>query len=165
MRTQLAVLAALVTAVTLASVATAGSDVAKQRVAITVTMSSATGVLTALNDGALERDPGTFYGDWSHSPDRTVIRDGQKVEIYSAVWTFTGKRGTLMFRERNEWVDVGHDLNRDGQPDGIGMGTWKVLRGTGAYARVTGGGRSAHLGLGRQWVIRYEGFLTAPKQG
>ena len=36
------------------------------------------------------------------------------------------------------------------------------VRGTGAYAGITGRGRSAHLGLGRKWVARYEGFLTVP---
>ena len=159
------VLVAVVAAVIVASVAAAGPDAAKQRVAITVTMASAKGVLTPLNDGALERDAGTFGGDWSHNPDRTVMRDGQQVKIYTAVWTFTGKRGNLVFRERTEWADLGHDLNRDGQQDGIAIGTWKVLRGTGPYAGFTGGGRSAHLGLGRQWVQRYEGFLTVAKRG
>jgi hypothetical protein len=154
------VLVALAAAVTLTAVAAAGSDAAKQRVAITVTMLSSKGVLTPLNDGALERDPGTFRIDGSLNPDRTVVRDGQKVDIHTGVGTFTGKRGTLVFRERNEWVDLGQDLNRDGWQDGIAIGTWKVVRGTGPYAGVTGGGRSAHLGLGRKWFVRYEGFLT-----
>jgi hypothetical protein len=79
-----------------------------------------------------------------------VIRDGQKVDIYTVVWTFRGTRGTLVFRARAEWVEVGQDLNHDGQPDGIATATWKVVRGTGQYAEATGGGRGAHLGLGRQ---------------
>ena len=29
------------------------------------------------------------------------------------------------------------------------------------YAGITGGGRSGHAGLGRKWLARYEGFLTA----
>jgi hypothetical protein len=165
MNTRLAVLVACVVAVTVASVASAGPNAAKQRVAITVTMLSAKGVLTPLNDGALERDLGTFGGDWASRAGRTVMRDGQKVEIYTGVWTFAGKRGNLVFRERNEWVDLGQDLNRDGRQDGIATGTWKVMRGTGAYAGAAGGGRSAHLGLGRQWVIRYEGVLTVPQRG
>jgi hypothetical protein len=60
------------------------------------------------------------------------------------------------------WVDLGQDLNRDGSEDGIAMGTWKVVRGTGRYAGITGGGRSAHLGQSRHWFIRYEGLLTVP---
>jgi hypothetical protein len=154
------VLVALATAVTLTSVAAAGPEAAKQRVAITVTMLGGKAVLEPLQKGALVRSAGTFGGSWSQTPDRTVMRDGQEVDIHSATWTFTGKRGTLVFRERSEWTDLGHDLNRDGFEDGIGVGTWKVVRGTGLYAGITGGGRSAHLGQGRVWVIRYEGFLA-----
>jgi hypothetical protein len=163
MSAKLAVLAVLVAAVTLTSVAAAGPQAAKQRVAITVTiLPSGKGLLTPLNDGALERDSGTFGGDWSPVPDRTVAREGQTVDIHSGLWTFAGKRGNLVFRERTEWVDLGHDGNRDGLEDGIAIGTWKVVRGTGPYAGITGGGRSGHLGQGRKWVARYEGFLAAP---
>jgi len=163
MKARLAVLGALAAAVTLTPVAAAGPEAAKQRVAITVTiLPSGKGVLTPLKNGALERDTGTFGGNWSPTPDRTVMRDGQELEIGSATWTFTGKRGALVFRERNEWADLGQDLNRDAYVDDIAIGTWKIVRGTGTYAGITGGGRSAHLGLGRRWIARYEGFLTSP---
>jgi len=165
MNTKLAVLAVLAAAVTLTSVASAGPDAAKQRVAITATVLPAgKAVLEPLQKGALVRSAGTFgfVGNLSQTPDRTVMRDGQEVDIYSGTWKFTGKRGTLVFRERNEWVDLGQDLNRDAYVDDIAIGTWKVVRGTGTYAGITGGGRSAHLGLGRKWVARYEGFLTSP---
>jgi hypothetical protein len=161
-KARVAVLVACVAAVTLTAAAAARPEAGKQRVAITVTMLSAKGVLTPLSEGALERDLGTFGGDWASRPGRTAIRDGQEVDLYTVVWTFTGKRGNLVFRERSEWVDLGQDLNHDGQEDGIAIGTWKVVRGTGPYAGITGGGRSAHLGLGRQWNQRYEGFLTRP---
>jgi hypothetical protein len=162
MSARLAVLAVLVAAVTLTSVAAAGPEAAKQRVAITVTMASAKAVLEPLQKGAVVRSAGAFSGEWSTTPDRTVMRDGQAVNIHSAMWTFTGKRGTLVFRERSEWTDLGQDLDRDGFEDSIGVGTWKVVRGTGPYAGISGGGRSAHLGQGRTWGIRYEGFLTRP---
>jgi hypothetical protein len=83
------------------------------------------------------------------------MRDGQKVTIYNGLWTLSGKRGTLTIRERNEWVDVGYD-------DGVAIGTWKVVRGTRKYAKLTGSGRSGHAGLGQPWYARYEGFLTVP---
>jgi hypothetical protein len=163
MSAKLAMFGVLVTAVTLTSVAAAGPETAKQRVAITATiLPSGKGVLTLLKDGALGRDSGTFGGDWSATPERTVMREGQTVDIHSGVWTFAGKGGNLVIRERTEWVDLGHDENRDGFGDGIAIGTWKVVRGTGPYAEVTGGWRSAHLGLGRKWVTRYEGFLILP---
>jgi hypothetical protein len=161
MKARQAVLGALAAAVTLTSVAAAGPDAAKQRVAITVTMMSGKAVLEPLQKGALVRSAGTFAGNGSPT-HRTVMRDGQEIDIYTGRWKFTGKRGSLVFRERNEWVDLGQDLNRDGSEDGIAVGTWTVVRGTGTYAGITGGGRSAHLGQGRVWVMRYEGFLTRP---
>jgi hypothetical protein len=162
MKVRHTLLVALATAVTLTSVAAAGPEAAKQRVAITVTMATGKAVLEPLQKGALVRNAGTFGGDWSPAPDRTVLRDGQEVDIYTPTWTFTGKRGTLVFRERAECTTLGQDLNRDGSEDEICIGTWKVVRGTGTYAGITGGGRSAQLGQGRVWVIRYEGFLTRP---
>ena len=53
-------------------------------------------------------------------------------------------------------------MNGDSFPDGIGTGTWKVVRGTGQYAKLAGHGRSAHMGLGNKWVARYEGLVSAP---
>jgi hypothetical protein len=91
-----------------------------------------------------------------------VVRDGQTVYIATGLWAFTGKQGTLVFRERNEWVDLGNDSNRDGSEDSIDVGSWKVVRGTGTYAGIAGGGRSGHEGLGRKWFARYEGYLTLP---
>jgi hypothetical protein len=163
MKVRHTVLIALATAVTLTSVAAAGLEAAKQRVSIAATVLPAgKAVLEPLQKGTLVRNAGTFRGNWSSTPERTVMRDGQEVDIHPATWTFTGKRGTLVFRERTEWTDLGQDLNRDGFEDGIAMGTWKVVRGTGLYSGITGGGRSAHLGQGRKWVARYEGFLTLP---
>jgi hypothetical protein len=163
MNAKVAVLAVLVAvAVTLASVASAGSDAAKQRVALTVTiLPSFKGVLTPLKDGALKRDSGTFSGTIGQTPDLTVVREGQTVEIYHNTWTFTGKQGTVVLGERVEAVELGQDLDHNSFTDGIGMGTWKVVRGTGDYAGIAGGGRSAHFYQGHRWIARYEGFLTS----
>jgi hypothetical protein len=144
-----AVLVALAAAVMLTSAAAAGRDAAKQRVAITAkVLPTGAAVLTPLQKGALERDSGTF----------SEGRSSQGTEIR----TFTGKRGNLVFRERVEWVRLGHDLNRDGFEDRVALGTWNVVRGTGPYVGITGGGRSAHLGLGHTWVARFGGILTLP---
>ena len=89
------------------------------------------------------------------------MRDGQRVTVYTPTWTLDGKRGTLTIRERNEWAFLGSDANRDGIEDAVAFGTWKVVRRTGQYAGTTGGGRSAHAGLGENWNARYEGLLTA----
>ena len=149
------------------STASTESTAAKQRVVITAKMSEGTAVLELMRDGALERDSGTVApadgsNAYTSNPDRTVTRDGQKVVIYTGVWAFTGKHGTLLFRDRNGWVDVGNDGDGDGRNDSVAVGTWKVVLGTDGYAGVRGGGRSSHEGLGFRWYARYEGFLTLP---
>ena len=165
MKARLTVLVVLVAAAALTSAAAAGSTAAKQRMALTVTvLPSGKGVLTPLKDGAMNRDSGTFSGSNPPStpPDLTVVREGQTVEIYHKVWTFTGKGGSLVIRERTEAVELGQDLDHNYFTDGIAIGSWKVVRGTGDYAGIAGGGRSAHFYQGNRWVARFEGFVTLP---
>ena len=163
MKARHAVLVALAAAVTLTSVASAGPAAAKQRVAIDMKLyPQKTFVLTPLQAGPLKRDSGRISHNFLSIPGRDVMRDGQKVTIYDgSVATLTGRLGTLTIRGRNEWVDFARDGNGDGQNDGIGIGTWKVVRGTGQYAGIVGKGRFGHIGLGSPWYARYEGVLTA----
>ena len=153
----LAVLAAAV--VTLTPVASAGPAAAKQRVAVTAEVFGKA-VLDPLQQGVLKRDAGTVGGVLSNTPDRVVTREGQKVEIYTSTWTFTGKRGSLTFRERTQWVDV------DAGPGyNAATGTWNVVRGTGGYAQVVGSGRSVHIARDASpllWKVRLEGFVILP---
>jgi hypothetical protein len=163
MNTKLAVLAVLAAAVTLTSVASAGPAAAKQRVGINAKiLPQGTFVLAPLRDGTLKRDSGTFSGNWQSAPGRDVIRNGQTVGVYTNTWNLSGKRGNLTIRERIEWVDTGNDVNGDGYQDDVATGTWKIVRGTGAYAGITGRGGSGHAGLGRPWYARFEGFFTSP---
>ncbi len=150
------VLVAFVAAVTLTSVAAAGPDVAKQRVVITMkNLPNGQFVLEPMQAGALERDTGTtsvFITRLSN-----VMRDGQLAERYRLTFTLKGKRGTLTTQERNDWLNTGGPY--------VGVGTWKLVRGTGQYAGVTGGGRNATAGLDRgngAWYAREEGYLTHP---
>jgi hypothetical protein len=162
MKARHAILVALVAAVPLTSVAAAGPDAAKQRVAISMkNPSKGTFVLTPLQAGPLKRDTGTV--SVVYSDPTAVMRQGQRVYIYQNTYTFKGKRGSLSIRERNEWVDVSNENAKgfDFRP-GVGIGTWKVVGGTGAYAKITGGGRSGHAGMGAQWLARQEGFVTSP---
>jgi hypothetical protein len=151
---------AFVAAVTLTPAA-AGSHAAKQRVVIDAKiLPQGTFVLTPLVSSALKPDSGRVSGNWRSITGRDVMRNGQTITIYNGLWTFTGRRGTLTIRERNEWVQIGNDANDDGMPDEVAVGTWKVVRGTGQYVKLAGGGRSSHEGLGRKWYARYEGVPT-----
>jgi hypothetical protein len=155
-----AVLVVLAAAVTLTSVAAAGSDATKQRVAITTQAARTTEVspfaLTPLQAGPLKRDAGTMTA--SVPNERVVMRAGQRVSLYDGPGTLKGKRGTLVIRYRTEYADGGNGYH-------VGTGTWKVVRGTGQYAQVAGGGRGGSMWLERgagPWSGRSEGFLTPP---
>jgi hypothetical protein len=167
MSARLTVLVVVAAAVTVTAVAAAGPTATKQRAAIDMKiLPHATFVLAPLGNGALARDSGSITNvsaALANARSRSVMRDGQRVTVFNPViWRLEGKRGTLTIRERNEWVDVGNDVNRDGQADGIGFGTWTVVRGTGQYAGLSGGGRNGHIGLGQVWYSRAEGFLRSP---
>jgi hypothetical protein len=161
MKTRPAILAvtALAAVVALTTVAAARPNVTKQRVAIDMAGGQSF-TLIPQQAGALKRDSGPSTAD--PRSGRSFLRQGQQVSIYDISYTLSGKQGDLTIRERNEWVDVSQKNARgfDYRP-GVAIGTWKVVSGTGAYAKVVGGGRSAHAGMGKQWFIRLEGYLTA----
>jgi hypothetical protein len=161
MKARVVVLVALATAVTLASVAAANPDARKQRVAISMKdLGNGTFVLTPLQAGTLKRDSGTVSAVYNEPT--TVMREGQNVSLYRNTYTLKGKRGSMSIRERAEWVSVSNEKapGFDFVP-GVGIGTWKVVGGTGAYAKITGGGRSGHQGS-PVWLARQEGYLTLP---
>jgi len=151
--TAVAVLA--ITSVTLAAVAAAGPVAAKQQVAIQLTTGGTDEpfVLTPQTAGAIKRDTGVAtFCCWS---SRRVMRDGQAIDINDPQLTLTGKRGTLVLRNRIEWVDI---------PDGwsVFTGTWKVIRGTGGYAGLSGGGRGAGVQLANSsGKSQFDGFLSS----
>jgi hypothetical protein len=150
--TAVAVLA--VAAVTLTAVAAAGPVAAKQRIAIQVKDGASGGtsfVLTPLTSGAIKPDSGTAtFCCWT---ERHIVRDGQAIDINDPQMTLAGKQGTLVARNLIEWVDI---------PDGwaVFTGNWKVIRGTGDYAGLSGGGRGAGVMLpSGNGKTRFEGFL------
>ena len=152
------VLAVLAAAVTLTSVArrSRGSEAA---VGVTAEVLGKA-VLDPLQQGVLKRDAGTVGGVLPNTPDRVVMREGQKVEIYTSTWTFTGKRGSLTFRERNQWVDV---------DAGTGSRTPLPARGRSCAARPVRQGRweRPERPCGARcspllWKVRLEGFVSVP---
>jgi hypothetical protein len=160
MKARHAMLVALAAAFVLTSVAVAGPSAARQRVMITTQAGQTTSVspflLVTLQTGSLKGDSGKMIGD-SSSSGRSVMREGQESSIQEGPVTLKGKRGTLVLRYRAEWVEAGSGY-------GVATSTWKVVRGTGQYAGITGGGRGASVWLDRtdDWSSRLEGFLTLP---
>jgi hypothetical protein len=149
---------ALAAAVTLTSVAAAGPQAAKQRVVITTQAAKPTEVspfvLTPQQPGTLKRDSGTLSAPFP--PERVVMREGQRVSTYDGVATFKGRLGNLVTHYRSEWVDAGNGYH-------VSNDTWKVVRGTGQYAQISGGGRGGSVSLDRgPWSTRNEGFLSLP---
>jgi hypothetical protein len=141
-------LVALAATVTLASVAAAGPQAGRQQVAIVSKLyPQGTFVFTPLTAGALKRDSG-----------KVGVEDAGDSVVDL---TFKGKRGTLTIREEQDWVDVASE-EIQGVIPAVTIGPWQVVRGTGQYKRVTGGGRSAQAGLGNVWYARQEGYLKSP---
>jgi hypothetical protein len=144
MKTPQAILVAVAVVAALTSLAAAGSQATKQRVAITMHAGAATPVspfaLTPLQAGRVKSDSGKQTG--ALPPERVIMRGGQSVSIYEGVTTLKGRRGNLVIRYRDEYVDAGNGYH-------VGTGTWRVVRGTCQYARVTGGGRTGNVSLDR----------------
>jgi hypothetical protein len=137
--------------VILAAGASAGPNATKQRIAIQG--QGATFTLKPLTTGVLKSDAGSAsFCCWT---GRAVIRDGQKLEVTNGPdMTLLGKRGTLEAHNRMEFLDVSGGYS-------LFTGTWKVVRGTGDYAGLAGGGRIAGVGLPNGEVKwRREGVLS-----
>jgi len=150
MFTKVIALGCIVAAAAYTAAADAGHVVTKQRVAIEHTGSSF--VLTPLTPGAVKRDVGTIsFCCWTEHP---TIHDGEAVDINDPEMTITGKRGTLVARNRVGYVDLMHGWS-------IFTGTWTVISGTGQYAGLVGGGRGAGVAPpAGDTNARFEGFLT-----
>ena len=127
----------------------------KQHVTITTAKGGIDNFLLVLRKGgSVQRDSGTAsYCCWSQ---KFITRDGQTVEVNDPITTLRSKKGELVLKERIEWADAANGYS-------IGIGTWKVMKGTGAYKNVTGSGRSASSWLPSGPVSwRNDGFLTSP---
>lgn len=130
--------------------------VKKQRVVINQLEGTGRGTfrLQPIDSGPIVGDSGAYT--WTHKPAVNGTRDGQSFRRYDSVVTFAGKNGDLVVREIVTLVLAAPGME-------AGTGTWKVLRGTDAYASVEGAGRlGAIVGARRPAPWRYEGFMTSP---
>jgi hypothetical protein len=162
MKVRYAALFVFAATLTLSSVAAAGPGASRQQVEITATgVANAASfslkfVLTPRGAGALKPDSGKETSVVANQ--RAVTRDGQTADIVTWVTTCKGKRGSFVLRVRIEHIDAGNGFH-------IGTGTWRFVRGTGAYAGITGGGRVANAWVdsgSRALSERRDGFLILP---
>lgn len=111
-------------------------------------------VLYALTPGTLASDSGRFTFMAARKP--FIVRKGQRIAIYAAVETLTGKRGGFDLRWRVHFVGAG-----DGAT--VGTGTWSLVGGQGVYAGATGSGRLAMVAMTPRGVMtaQLEGLLRA----
>ena len=146
----------LVGLVALAGISAATTVATKQRVVIDMKERPGVGsfVLKPLTAGPVKRDTGMYT--WVVTSKTTGTRDGQSFERVVADVTYEGENGTFVAREVDFLVAVAIGQR-------AATGTWKILRGTGAYSEVRGHGRlAAAIGVVSPSPWRYEGFLTSP---
>ena len=146
-------LVVLMAALAFVSAATGTSTAPKQPVTIISKAGADAFSLVWLKPGAEVTDSGSIDNDVRTA--RHLVRDGQSVLVNDVLETYTGKRGTFVLRDRIEWLDAGHGYM-------IGVSTWTVVRGTGAYKDVTGGGRGGSVWPPRGPVsFHADGFLIS----
>ena len=147
-------LVASVVAVGVAFVPIAGGTAGQaQRVAIQSKGSVYSFTLKPVGTGRLRADVGKTT--WNGSSTRTVIRNGQSVEIETVLGTFVGQRGRFAAPFRIEWTSAGNQFR-------AGVATWTFRNGTGAYEGLEGGGRStAVIRPGGGSTMQAEGLLRS----
>jgi hypothetical protein len=144
--------AAALAAVMLIGAASAHPSSSTQRIGL----QSATGgfTLSPLSAGPIKRDHGSVA--WGTLAQHDIRRHGQAINVNDLNATLLGARGSLLIRLHIEWTDAGHDFV-------IGQGRWTILRGTGAYKGLTGGGFGSSVMPPRgdgSW--RDEGLVASP---
>ena len=158
-RTWMTVAAVLGCALLVSATASGVTDAKKQRIAIEVkqplTAPKGKFVLDALTPGLLKIDTGSMTFTSGPTPVFSGrIVNGQRVDRFRGATTLTSSLGTVALRLQVDFVSAGSGYQ-------VGSGTWSVVSGTGQYAGLTGGGRSALVNpaSGRFGFARYEGFV------
>jgi hypothetical protein len=152
----IAAVAIAVTAIVPPVLATAGGATTHQEVAFTYANgkgNAAKMTLTPLTPGSVLADHGST--SWCCWTEKTVQQDGQRLDVADPLATFVGRRGSLTWRERITWLDLTNGYS-------VATGTWRIVRGSGAYARLVGHGHVAFItGAGnRTLTYRAVGLLV-----
>ena len=106
---------------------------------------------TGLDAGPLGYDFGKTEYTWRDGPGS--VQDGQEVTRATITETLHGKRGDLVLHGIFAVTSAGHEYD-------VATGPWTIVRGTGSYAGLVGGGRATAVNPPNgQFFIRYEGLV------
>ena len=125
-------------------------------------LGSGTGRGTFTLDLGSSSDAGKLTLKYSYGGGLRRAADGQYFRPVGRTETLRGKHGTLVIRSVGRQFPVGV-LKED---DEVWTGTWSIVRGTGRYVGLTGGGGLAGIiqisghGLTSNYSTRYEGLVS-----
>jgi hypothetical protein len=156
---------ATATALVAGAAAYAGSGAAspqRQRVAINMVVNDKTDTgtftLNRLPDLAAP-DPGEQLDEGTVAMGGMgfghVDRNGMRVMNVVRELRLYGDDGTLLLVQRYDTTEMQNSMR-------VGVGTWKIKKGTGAYSGIKGGGRYVAVSVpnGRRTLVRQEGWVT-----
>jgi hypothetical protein len=148
--------AAIGTALVAGATALASSGEAtaqRQRVSFNMVVNNATdtGTFTVspvpVDSGTVSMGGGAFGEEY---------RNGMKVMNVVRRPTLHGENGTLQLVQRYDESEMQNGVR-------VQLGTWRIAKGTGAYARAKGGGRYVGVTmLNGRTLVRQEGLATIP---
>jgi hypothetical protein len=132
----IAMAAIAVAATAFAGLATASRAATHQEIAFSYANGSAKMTLTPLTPGSILADRGPT--SWCCWTQKNVQQDGEQLDVNNPLATFVGKRGTLTWREQITWVNLTNGYS-------VATGTWRIVRGSGAYQHLAGHGHVAFI--------------------
>jgi ABC-type transport system substrate-binding protein len=149
-----AAIAAAATA--MSGLATAGGTATRQEIALTYANGNAAKMtLTPLTSGSVVADHGST--SWCCWTQKTVQQDGEQLDVNNPLATFVGTRGSLTWREQVTWHDLTNGYS-------VATGTWRIVRGSGAYQHLTGQGHVVFISGSGDKVLTYRAIgLIVPR--
>jgi hypothetical protein len=152
-RKLIAVVAIAVAAAVLVGLASATGAATRQQIAFSYANGNASKVtLTPLTAGSVLADLGAT--SWCCWTQKTIQQDGEQLDVNNPMARFAGKRGSITWREQITWVSLDGGYS-------IATGTWRIVRGSGAYQHLEGHGHVALISNGSNKVLSYRavGFV------
>ena len=132
------------------------AKVQRQRIAIDMVVNdsgdSGAFSVNPLTPGPMQSDKGTVtIGGYGFG---TYVRNGMEVTGWVVRPTLNGRRGTVHLAQRFDTNEMQNGVR-------VGVGTWKVAKGTGAYSGIKGGGRYVAVAMANgRTLVRQQGWVT-----